>query len=377
MRVPFLAPTFPSVDDVAADYEAILDRGIFSNGGPVERRFAESLAQWTGGNVGVSLVSSGTAGLELAINATFDGERTDVLVASFTFAAGPLAILRCGFAPVFLDVDPETWQPSLTDAREFLESHEGSTAGILLTNTFGVANTQIGGWEELASRHGLALVVDSAAGFGSRYPSGEPLGARGTCEVFSLHATKTLAIGEGGAVSARDLRLIERIDRIKNFGFDSSRASVEAGTNAKLSELSCAIGLRQLKVLPERLALRRRAFGLYERELSTIGIEFQPSAALSALPFVSALIPSLEARDATLAALDHGDVECRAYYNPPVHLHPMFAGTRLASSGMPATLDLASRIVSLPMSDHLAAPEMSRIVQACREALGATAIHSN
>ncbi len=228
-RIPFLCPTFPEVDDIAADYAVIVKRRIFSNGGPVEQEFAKELARWVGGRVATSLVSSGTAGIQAAILATFNSERPYVLVPSFTFAAGPLAIRSCGYEPAFLDVEPDSWQPSLNDAHEFLATNADSTAGILLTNTLGVANEGIQAWEALADGYGLALVIDSAAGFGSQYASGEQLGARGTCEVFSLHATKTLAVGEGGAVIARDPELIDRIDRIKNFGFDADRNSVELG----------------------------------------------------------------------------------------------------------------------------------------------------
>jgi dTDP-4-amino-4,6-dideoxygalactose transaminase len=375
-RIPFLSPTFPEVDALASDYEAILRRRIFSNGGPVEQELARALSRWVNNEIGASLVSSGTAGLQLAINATFNAKREYALVASFTFAAGPLAIRLCGYEPVFLDVDPESWQPSLDDAAEFLTVNGESTAGLLLTNTFGVANEEIEAWEVLADRHSLPLVVDSAAGFGSQYLSDERLGARGTCEVFSFHATKTLAIGEAGAVTSRDPELIKRIDRIKNFGFDEARNAVVLGTNAKLSELSCAIGLRQLAALPDRLALRRGILGLYREELCALGVYFQPSSELSALPFVSALLPSSAARAATLATLQAAGVEARTYYNPPVHLHSLFAGSRLACRSLSTTLDLASRVISLPMSDDLTAADVARIARACREAQSADVVQS-
>ena len=227
-RIPFLSPTFPDVKDLAADYSAIVQRRIFSNGGPAEQMLANSLADWVGNEVGVSIVSSATAGIQLAIGATFNTERVYVLVASFTFAAGPLAVRSCGYAPAFLDVDPVSWHPHLGDAERFLKANADVTAGILLTNSFGVANDEIEAWELLADKYGLALVIDSAAGFGSEYSSAERLGARGTSEVFSFHATKTMAVGEGGAITAHDPELIKRFDRIKNFGFDAARNAVDS-----------------------------------------------------------------------------------------------------------------------------------------------------
>jgi dTDP-4-amino-4,6-dideoxygalactose transaminase len=369
-RVPFLSPTFPPVEEVAADYVEIVRSGIFSNGGPFERRFAAELARWIGGGVAVSLVCSGTAGLALAVGDTFHRGRRHALVASFTFAAGPLVLAEAGFAPVFLDIDPGDWHPSLAAAEAFLGAHAPDTAGILLTATFGVANARTADWEALAARHGLPLVIDAAAGMGAEYePGGERLGARGTCEVFSLHATKTLAVGEGGAVSARDHGLIGRLDRAKNFGFDERREVAVAGANAKLSELPCAIGLRQLAALATRVAARRRVLERYREGLAPLGVAFQPLADCSAVPFVSALVPTASMRDDVLATLAAADVEARAYYNPPVHRHPVFREAALAGGALPVTEDFSARIVSLPTSSELADADVERVIALCAPVL--------
>jgi len=367
-RVPFLAPTFPSPSVVAKDYAAIVRHGIFTNSGPVERAFATSLASWIGPGVAVSLVSSCTAGLELAIRAVFLAGREFAVVPSFTFAAGPLAIRRCGYTPVFVDIGETSWQPDLDDAEAFLTREARHVAGILLATTFGVANEEVKRWEALAHLHGLPLVIDSAAGFGSVYSWGERVGARGDCEVFSLHATKTLAIGEGGAVAARDSAITTTIDQLKNFGFDSRRQAVLCGTNAKLSELSAAIGLRQLEVLTERLERRHRILAKYKATLPSECVAFQPGAERSALPFVSALLRSHTARDALVEALDEAEVECRIYYNPPVHSQPIFADAS-SCAGLETTGDVAGRIISLPMSDRLRRQTIARIGEVAQAVL--------
>ena len=362
--VRLITPTFPPPDEVAADYAAIVASGVFSNGGSFEQRFSAALATWVGPAASVSLVTNATAALELALQAAVgaSSNRHRVLVPSFTFAAGPLTVMRAGLEPLFVDVDPETWQPSLADARAALDRH-ADVAAILLTSTFGVANEAIAEWEDLAHAHSVPLVVDSAAGFGSRYPWGEPLGARGDCEVFSLHATKTLAVGEGGAIVSRNPDLIARVEQLKNFGFDSTRASVVLGTNAKLSELSCAIGLRQLGRLADRLRARQAILVRYRSRLEDLGVVFQPGADSAAIPFVSALLPTAAARDALVAALDAELVQCRIYYNPPVHHHDVFAQHR-GQRALPATEDVAARIISLPMADDLADQAIDRVARA-------------
>ena len=189
---------------------------------------------------------------------------------SFTFIAVAQAALWTGYRPWFIDIDPDTWQPSAPSARAVLERSRDRVAGILLTNTFGVGNPQIGTWEDLAAELELPIVLDSAAGFGSMYADGERVGGRGACEIFSFHATKPFAVGEGGALVSRDPRLVEQANHFQNFGFAASRASREStqlGMNGKLQEINAAIGLRQLVGLDRRLteppqrlrALSRRA----------------------------------------------------------------------------------------------------------------------
>ncbi len=366
-RVPFLAPTVPPVEALVADYRAIVSSGIFSNGGRMDRELIAAVQDWVRNGTAASTVSNCTAGIELAIRSTFL-RRPGALVASFTFAAGPLALVSAGFVPTFIDIEAATWQPSLEHARELLRSSASHYGGILLTATFGVANERIAEWEALADENELPLVIDSAAGFGSEYQSGERLGARGACEVFSIHATKMLAAGEGGLITSRDQDLIAKVNRAKNFGFGPDRAAVSWGTNAKLPELTAALALRQLKALPERLIARRRVQAEYEARLRPLGIQFQPGALQSAPAFVSALMPTPRSRDAATAALQDELIECRTYYNPPVHFQPFFGGAP-SHPVLNVTSDVSARMISLPMSDRLGVDVINRIAAVLSEVI--------
>ena len=358
--IPFLRPCLPDPKLVARDYEEIFTSGVFTNGGARERAFADALALRIAGDVGVSTTSSATTGIQLACRALFALDRPYALIASFTFAAGPLALRWCGFEPVFLDIERDTWQPDLDAAEQFLVHESDGVAGILLTNTFGTANDSIERWEDLARRFGLPLVIDSAAGFASEYSWGEVLGARGDCEIFSLHATKIIGVGEGGAISARDRAVIEHIDRLKNFGFDAAHNSLEVGTNAKLTEIASAIGLRQLEALPGRLMRRREVLRRYADSLRPLGVELQPGMERAAPPFVSAVLPTPGCRDLVGRALEHAGVGWRTYYNPPAHRQQSFAGARSVGD-LSATDDIASRVLSLPLHDDLSSESVARI----------------
>lgn len=362
-RIPFLRPTFPSTERLARAFKELATSGIYSNGGPAADEFQQALAgRISSGSVRsihVSLVRSGTIGLQLAIHALIDQRRSEVLVTSFTFAAGPLMIRQAGFQCRFIDIDRDTWQPNIEQASRYLHHHRDRVAGILLTNTFGTANNDIAAWEEMAAGFQVPLVIDSAAGMGSTYSDGESLGQRGTCEVFSFHATKTLGIGEGGAVSTASQELWEKLERMKNFGFDGDRRSVVWGTNGRLDELSSKIGSLQLEDLDHRLWLRRQIFDWYECRLAAHGVRFQPLARESALPFVPATFAAARHREAALHAMKEAGIGVRCYYNPPVHSHPVFASTPVLE--LNATAELSQRVVSLPMNDSLSETEIGVI----------------
>jgi dTDP-4-amino-4,6-dideoxygalactose transaminase len=361
-RIAFLSPEFPPAAEILEDYEAILRSGRFSNSGPMERAFAAAVAKSIG-DVSASVVASGTSGIELALRATSLPGRSRVLVASFTFVAGPLCVLRLGLRAVFLDVETESWHPDLSAAQDYVARNVDDVAAILLTNTFGVANERIEEWEALAGSHGLPLIIDSAAGFGSTNTLGSPLGSHGQCEIFSLHATKTLGIGEGGLVTSRSEQLINEIDSLKNFGFDSSRVSQGLGTNAKLPELSCALAMRQLAHLDERIKGRRELSRRYEESLHPFGFTFQPTAEYSAVAFVSALASDAANRDLALRSLSHDNIEAKKYYNPPVHEHSIFAGCETVGP-LPVTRALSSRVLSLPTRSNMPQSQFDRVIEA-------------
>jgi dTDP-4-amino-4,6-dideoxygalactose transaminase len=367
-EIPFIKPWFPPADALADDYERICASNWFTNFGPLEREFAVSLEQFVGQETHVATVSNATLGLVLAVSALLGrGNGSEyVVMPSFTFAAGAQALIWCGYKPYFVDISPATLQMDLEAARGALES-DVSVRGILLCNAFGVGTPDIAGWEKLAQENTLPLVIDSAAGFGSMYDDGKPLGARGDCEVFSFHATKPFAIGEGGAVASRDPQLIERIVSLQNFGFQG-RDSAALGLNAKLQEISAAIGLRQLGDFADRVAGRQASFARYRRELSGI-LDFQRQAELSSLCFAAATADSPDQRDFLSHGLRAAGIEVREYYNPPLHTHSYFREhpDLWRAGSLRATDDVCARILSLPIHDHMNPSDLSAVTHTLKE----------
>lgn len=368
-KIPFIKPSLPSPEDIAVDLKEIAENNWYTNFGPFERRFSRGIAEYIGQGCLASTMNNATSALMIAIQATLgQGDRTrSVIVPSFTFVAGPEAIVWNGYKPLFVDIDPETWQPDAQQAAELLKRERDNIAGILHCNTFGVGSPYIGSWERLSSEYEIPMIVDSAAGFGSEYLDGNKLGAAGTCEVFSFHATKPFAVGEAGAVTARDHALIKRLDAIQNFGFEGGRASMHLGMNAKLSEVMAAIGVRQLETFDGELMQRRYIAEQYVRALGSM-VVFQDNTLNSSLCFLSAAFPNKEQKRSVLAALNEAGVQARDYYNPIITEHPYFA-EMAGDLDLSNSVDIAERVVSLPLYTGLSTDDIQYIADVVHDTL--------
>ncbi|OBJ50245.1 DegT/DnrJ/EryC1/StrS family aminotransferase [Mycobacterium sp. 1423905.2] len=365
-EIPYIRPSFPGSAQLAEDFEEIVSNNWYTNFGPKEQQFARALAKYLGPDLHAATFANGTLALVAALHVNIGPGTRDryLLMPSFTFVAVAQAALWVGYRPWFVDIDPDTLQPGIASARAVLERSRDEVAGVLLANAFGVGNPQIDAWEDLAAEWELPIVLDSAAGFGSMYADGNRLGGRAGCEIFSLHATKPFAIGEGGALVSRDPALIEQAYHFQNFGFNDLRESTQLGMNAKLQEINAAIGLRQLVGLDERLASRRDVFERYRAELTGAGLRFQPNAEASSLCCGTACCVSADHRAAVLSSLHADEIQARNYYNPPLHRHPYFLANSdlITSADLPVTEDVCSRIVSLPIHDHMAPDDVDRVI---------------
>lgn len=357
--IPFIKPRFPAPEAIAADFAEIVASNWYSNFGPKEREFSARIEQYVAQDTHAVSIANATIGLMAALTSvlgTGDGRRS-VIVPSFTFAAGPEAIEWSGFAPLFIDIEPESLQPSLDGARQAVD--EADVAGVLLCNSFGIGNSRIREWEDWARSAGLPLIIDSAAGFGSRYSDGQRLGAAGAAEVFSFHATKPFAVGEAGAILTRDAALADRLRSFQNFGFGTDRQTEALGLNGKLSEFSAAIGLRQFDGFDAVVSRRQEILRRYRDRLG-VGWTLPTGADSSSVCFATMVAPDARARDAAWQRLTEGGIEVRRYYDPVVHRHPHFRA-RATVSELPVTDDIASRVLSLPAHETLSDGQIERV----------------
>jgi hypothetical protein len=230
-RIPLLVAQLPDTDALLPYLRQIDANRWYTNFGPLvtqlEQRFAASLAATPEAPKAIS-AASGTAGLELVLGALELPTGANVLLPALTFVATATAVIRSGYRPLIGDVDASSWLLTPETAREYAARHR--VDAVMPVATFG--NPQdVEAWDAFVADTGIPVVIDAAGAYGN-----QRVGRR--CHVvFSLHATKALAAGEGGMVVSYDHALAARVRRLSNFGIDLERGSqvFVAGENGKLS----------------------------------------------------------------------------------------------------------------------------------------------
>jgi dTDP-4-amino-4,6-dideoxygalactose transaminase len=365
-------PEPPPPAEIFRYYALACQAGFYSNGGPCATMLAEHLSGYLGGQTFCIPVGNCTMGLLVALRAAC-GEPSDrrrvVLCPSYTFTATGCAIAWAGFKPVFVDVDPDGWHMDSEELERALERHAGSVAGVLACAAFGTAppSEQRAAWRAACARHGVPLLIDAAPGFGSTDEDGRQIGGLGDTEIFSFHATKPFAVGEGGLVVTGDAELAARAARLINFGLEpGSRASSEIGLNAKMSELHAATALAMLDridgVVRQRQANARRL----RESIARMPFSFQIGSERSTWQIFHLLAPSREVRDLCLELAPEHAIEVRTMHEPVLHRQPAFR--EFAHGPLPVTEALAERALALPMANLLADDAFERIPALLRAA---------
>jgi perosamine synthetase len=366
-RIPLSAPdiTQAEIDAVAA-----VLRTPHLSLGPELAAFEAALADYHDLTHAVA-VSSGTAGLHLALLTLGIGEGDEVIVPSFTFVAVANTVLQVRATPVFAEIDPVTLNLDPASVEQAITPH---TRAILVVHTFGVP-AQMDALAALARRHGLRLIEDACEAIGAEF-DGRRAGTFGDLAVFGFYPNKQMTTGEGGAVLARDAGHAARLRSLRNQG----RAGggwldhAELGYNYRLSELACALGRVQLSRIGEILALRHAAAQRYHALLSGIpGLELPPITlprrTISWFVYVVRL-PRSANRDRVQAALARRGIATGRYF-APIHLQP--AWRRHPSAGaanLPITESIARRTLPLPFFNRIAEAQQLEVAAALEDAIG-------
>ena len=341
-----LRPELPTADQLRPFLERIDAAGWYTNFGPLSQQLESELAKELAGStsVHVATTSSGTMGLKLALDALRLPAGSRVLVPSLTFPATATAVRRAELVPVFGDVDPQSWALEVETARACQEQIDA----VLPVAIFGRAIDGFA-WDAFTADTGIPVVIDAAGAFGNQLPSAT------TAVVYSMHATKPLACGEGGFVASADPEFVRRIWIGSNFGFDGGLVQ-HVGTNAKLSEYHAAVALAALASWPDTRARRVNLESRFLEALHPLRGRVDMHAPSSAGRVRSVFVVRIPSGvdETMLAALAKEGIEARRWYHPPVHEHPAFAKAERVGD-LATTRRLSRQLLGLPF--HLALPE--------------------
>lgn len=378
VRVPFVRPALPPAEVLAPHIDAICRSGRLTKG-PYLERFEAAAAAHLGVRHAIG-VSSCTTGLMLVYRAlaelaeqgcaasdrpqcptaaTLPGAASaavpgEVVMPSFTFLAGPAAVVWNGLRPVFVDVDAAS-----TNARPeaVAAAITPRTVAISACHNFGNP-CDITGLRDVALKHRLPLVIDAAHGFGAKQ-RGIPVGGGATAQVFSLSPTKLLVAGEGGIV-ATDCDCLAKLVRIgREYGNSGTYDASFSGCNGRMPEMCAATAWLGLDGLEAVATHRRSVAAGYAAGLGGLAgiafVEVGLGDTSSHKDFSITVDPSMfgASRDDIRRALTARGIETRTYYDPPCHRQVAFRRFHDGRADLPITDRLSARSLSLPIGPHV------------------------
>jgi perosamine synthetase len=370
MRIPLSAPDIDE-DDVAAVVGVL--RSSRLSLGPVLGEFESCFAEYVGTPAAIA-VSSGTAGLHLALLALDIGAGDEVIVPSFTFIAAANAIRYVRAVPVFVDVDPVTLNMDATCVERAITQR---TKALMVVHSFGCP-ADVGALMGIAERHGLKVIEDACETIGAEY-RGRRVGTFGDAGVFAFYPNKQITTGEGGMVVARDAVVAASVRSLRNQGrrpTDDWFEHSELGYNYRISEMNCALGLAQLRRIDGILERRRavaeeydsRLHGCADLVLPPLSV---PDCIVSWFVYVVRLSARFSAadRDAVRRRLQERGIGCGRYF-APIHLQAAYRRQPSAGVRLPVTESQAERTLALPFFNRIKSEQIAEVCGVLLEVIG-------
>ncbi len=345
-------PMLPPLDEFTEYLKKIWENKILTNNGPFHQQLEEELAKYLGVKY-ISLFSNGTLALVTALQALkVTGE---VITTPFSFVATTHALWWNNIKPVFVDIEPQTFNIDPVKVEAAITSQ---TTAILPVHVYGNP-CQVEQLQQIADTYGLKLIYDAAHAFGVKINGNSVLNF-GDLSIMSFHATKVYHTFEGGAIICHDEATKTRIDNLKNFGFINETTVVAPGINAKMNEVQAAMGLLQLKHVDSAIQKRKQIATWYRKMLNDIpGV-----TVLNDLPSVEhgySYFPILIdkekygfTRDEVYELLKRNNIYSRRYFYPLISQFPTYRGLQSSyAENLPIAEKIAKKVLCLPIFPDL------------------------
>lgn len=329
--------------------------------GPDVAAFEDEFAAWCGAPHCVGL-SSGTAALELTLRALGIGPGDEVITVAHTFIATAEAISAVGAKPVYVDIDPLTYN---LDPEALAAAVTPRTRAVMPVHLYGqpADMTRIGA---LAAQRGLAIVEDAAQAHGASW-NGKPVGTLGDAACFSFYPGKNLgAYGDAGAVVSQRAELAAQVRSLRNHGRRSKYLHDQVGFGHRIDTLQAAILRAKLPFLSEWTAARRRLAARYNELLTNSGVTL-PYVAAEANPVWHLYVIRTPERDALLKELESKGIGAGVHYPVPLHLQPAYAFLGYGAGSLPVSEEVAATCLSLPLYPEMSDAQQDQVVDVVRQ----------
>lgn len=348
--------------DIMVAIEGVLeDMHLFL--GPQLHAFEQEFAAYCGSRFGVG-VSSGTDALVLALRACGIGSGDEVITVANTFIATIEAIALVGAKPVFVDVDPNTYNMNCQQLAAVLTAR---TRAILPVHLYG-SPADMQSILDFAHRHGLLVIEDASQAHGTLY-QGQRVGSIGDIGCFSLYYSKNLgAYGEAGICVTDNSELAENMRLLRDHGSRVRYRHEILGSNARLDELQAAVLRVKLPYLQQWNEARQEHARFYAEHLQGV-VELIPQVQPGTTHTYCYYVVQVEERDRVRKLLEQEGIATGIHYPIPIHLQPACADYGYASGTLPITETLAQRILSLPMYPELTTEQLFAVVNAVKKSV--------
>lgn len=346
--------------EIDAGIARVLDHGRFING-PEVGELEEKLAAYAGTGHCIAC-GNGTDALQIALMALDVGPGDEVIVPGFTFVATAEAVALLGASPVFVDIDPVSYNldPALLES-----AITPATKAILAVSLYGQP-ADFPAINAIAQQHGLAVVDDAAQSFGASQ-NNRRAGALANISCTSFFPSKPLGCyGDGGAMFTDDPELAILLRRIANHGQERRYRHVMIGVNSRLDSIQAAVLLPKLAVLDREIEARQAVAEAYTASLRPLGIR-TPRIAEGNLSAWAQYTIEVDDRTGLADALAAADVPTAVHYPIPLNRQPAFDDLDVA---LPVSEAAAERVISLPMHPYLEESDIARVTAAIAAALG-------
>ncbi len=338
--------------------------------GPKVEECEKAIAQYSGCSHAVG-VSSGTDALLACLMAENIGPGDEVITTPYTFFATVGAIARVGATPVFVDIDPVTYN---LDTNQISAKVTGKTRAIIPVHLYGQM-ADMDTVMDIAEKHGLVVIEDAAQAIGAEY-KGRRAGSIGHYGCFSFFPSKNLgAAGDGGMIVTKDAGRTEKLKCLRAHGSKPKYHHKVVGGNFRLDALQAAIVAAKLQHLDEWTAGRQRNAKKYDQLFAGAGLAVvSGKSSLVGLPSIvtdrhifNQYVIRVTDRDQLQAALQQRKIGTEVYYPVPMHLQECFAYLGHGIGSFPESEGAARETVALPIYPELSEAQLKYVVESIRE----------